>query len=226
MKIGRLTSKLKVRKRRRDNQAEKFKKTGDRGHAKVAKREARAMRYLKGLLRKERRARRQAPKVMFDDVTVDLIPAKAEAVAGYVGGSFTTWPQIVARFPHAHKLSIAVNTSEDARCLDVEPGDANPADAPAWLRRQQKRNPHSVPVIYASISAMPEVVAAMKRAGIKRDEYLLWSAHYTFHAHLCGPKTCGYATKCDATQWTDTALGRSLDESLLSPEFFTTDGTN
>lgn len=220
MKIGKLTSKLKVRKSRRDHQAELYKKTGERGHAKAAKRQAKAVRFLKGLLRKERRRRKQAPRVMFDDVTVDLIPSKAEAVAGYVGGNFTTWPAIVARFPHAHKLSIAVNTSEAARCLDVEPGDATPADAPAWLRRQQHRNPHSIPVIYASISAMPEVVAAMGRAGIKRSEYLLWSAHYTFHEHICGPKTCGFATKVDATQWTDSALGRSLDQSLLSPDFF------
>jgi hypothetical protein len=221
MRLGKLNSRLRLRVKRRDRQVKRWKATHDRGHAHAARREAKAARYLKLLIsREERRRRRRAPKVMFDDTSVELIPKDAPAVAGYVGGLYRTWPSVVAGWPRAHKLSIAVNSSQDARCLDIEVGDATPADAPAWVRRQQKRNPHEVPVLYGSISVMPEIVAHMDAAGFHRREYLLWSAHYTFHAHICGPRSCGYPTKCDATQWTSQALGRSLDESRLSSEFF------
>jgi hypothetical protein len=66
---------------------------------------------------------------------------------------------------------------------------------------------------------MPQVVAALSRAGVKRGEYRLWSAHYNYKAHVCGPKSCGYSPQCDATQWTDRGKP-NYDESLLSSGFF------
>src|ERR1035437_10894647 len=103
---------------------------------------------------------------MFDSVDVGTVPNNPQAVAGYVGGSWPTYNALVAKFPHAHHLSIAVNASEDAECLDVESGDATAAEAPAWVRRQQKRGVWK-PVLYTSLSNVGALLAALSAAGIK-----------------------------------------------------------
>jgi len=160
------------------------------------------------------------PVVMFDSVTVNQIPKNAPAVAGYVGGNWPTYPTLVRNFPKAHKLSIAVNAGQNAECLDCEPGDANPAQVAAWVKRQQQRGIKR-PVIYASVSSMQDVVARLSQAGIARSSVRLWSAHYTHKQHICGPG-CGFGLKArvDATQWTDRSQGRNLDESLCNGGFF------
>lgn len=168
-----------------------------------------------------------APKTrtmrMYDDVNLSLIPKDAEAVAGYVGGRWPTWNAIKLRwkFPKAKKLSIAISASENARCLDVEPGDATIAQAPAWVKRQHARG-EKLPVLYTSASWGERLIDACTRAGLKYGkDYLWWSAHYTMREHYCGP-ACGFGLKHEAhaTQFTDRAIGRSLDESICSPRFF------
>ncbi len=149
--------------------------------------------------------------VMYDSTEPGQIPASAPTVAGYVGGNWPTFHELVARFPRAHRLSIAVNSGEDADCLDIEKGDATPADAPAWFHRQKARGVDR-PCFYASLSIMPDVMAVLEKAGIQRHEYRLWVAHYTYVPHI----EPGY----DACQWTDRALGRNLDESLCVDDFF------
>jgi len=147
---------------------------------------------------------------MFDAVAISEIPASPQAVAGYVGGNFPTFSPLVQRFPNAKHLSIAVNSSEDAECLDIENGDAVPSDAPAWHARQMARGVKR-PVFYANTSTMPAVIAALR--GIPRSQYRLWTAHYTHQPHI--------EPGSDATQWTDRALARNLDQSLCADDFFT-----
>ena len=156
--------------------------------------------------------------VMYDSVTTGQIPQSAPAVAGYVGGNWPTYSGLEQRWPHAKHLSIAVNAGEDAECLDVENGDATPADCPGWYHRQIARGVVK-PVFYCSAGVAASVIDTLIVAGIPRDRYRLWTAHYTFVAHLCGPK-CGVPTDADATQWTDRAAGRNLDESLCTDGFF------
>jgi hypothetical protein len=91
------------------------------------------------------------PIAMFDDVNIDLIPKSAPAVAGYVGGRWPTFKTLAKAFPHAKLLSIAVTAAEDAMCLDVERGDATPAQAPAWVKRQHARGVR-LPIVYTSAS--------------------------------------------------------------------------
>lgn len=160
-------------------------------------------------------------RAMFDSVDVAQIPASATAVAGYTGGSWPTYWDLVKKFPHASVLDIAIVASYDATCLDVEAGDATPAEAPAWVRRQHARGVRR-PVVYCSVSAMDDLLAELERAGIKRKSVRLWTAHYTFAPHICGPHSCGElrSTTADGTQWTDQALGRNLDQSLLHEGFF------
>lgn len=157
--------------------------------------------------------------VMFDSTTPSAIPATAQAVAGYVGGDYTTWPEVLHRWPHARHLSIAVNAEEDADCLDVEKGDATPQDAPRWFHRQLARGLRRKPKFYCSLSVVPELERVLLEAGVRRDEYEVWSAHYTGVAHVCDAR-CGLAKAAEATQWDNRALGRTLDESLCGPHFF------
>lgn len=160
-------------------------------------------------------------RAMFDSVDVAQIPASATAVAGYTAGSWPTYWELVKRFPHASVLDIAIAASYDATCLDIEAGDATPAEAPAWVRRQHARGVKR-PVVYCSVSAMDQLLALLEQAGIGRKEVRVWCAHYTFTPHICGPHSCGElrSTRADATQWTDQALGRNLDQSLLDEGFF------
>lgn len=160
---------------------------------------------------------------MFDSIEISQIPAYADAVAGYVGGAWPTFSLLASAFPNAHRLSIAISASEDAEALDIETGDATPAQAPGWAKRQQARGV-ARPVLYANLSTMPAVLSELSAAGIPRSQVRLWSAHYGAGAHICGPSTCGHGTAMDGTQWTDTALGRNLDQSLLSADFFTSGG--
>ena len=161
---------------------------------------------------------------MYDSIEVSQIPADAAAVAGYTSGNWPTYGSLAAQFPHAHLLSIAVTASAAADCLDIETGDATVASAAGWYARQKSLGLHR-PCFYASASTMnADLIPAIRAAGISRSSLRLWSAHYTGEAHICGPSTCGAtSTGMDGTQWTDSALGRNLDQSLLLSNFFDTE---
>ena len=160
---------------------------------------------------------------MFDSVDIGQIPEKSAAVAGYVGGHWPTYPELVKRFPTAHKLSIAINSREDADVLDVEQGDAVNADAPAWVKRQLARGVKR-PVVYTSLANANALLYELNRGGVSRSQVRLWTAHYTHKAHRCSA-SCGFgfAGEADATQYDDHALGKNLDASLCSPTFFRAD---
>jgi len=156
---------------------------------------------------------------MFDSIELDEFPNDPEAVAGYVNGYWPTFNALLKEFPKAKHLSIAVTSSANAECLDVEPGDATPADAPGWLKRQKDRGVDK-PVIYVMLSQAQALVDLLDRAGYDRSEYRLWIAHYAYEPHLCDSR-CGFGlkTKADATQFTDKSGGRNLDESLCRAGF-------
>jgi len=149
---------------------------------------------------------------MYDDVTISLIPPSAKAVAGYVNGQYANFSALKTRFPNAKHVSIATDAAFNADCLDVETGDATPAQAPAWVARQLKLKPNVKPKVYANRSTMPSVKAALMQAGFHPGDVLLWVAEYTYKAHIPN----GF----DACQWTDQALGRSLDASMCKASFF------
>jgi hypothetical protein len=154
---------------------------------------------------------------MFDSVDLSQIPPGAVAVAGYIDGDWPTYPAIVERWPHSRHLSITVSASQDAMCLDVETGDATPKQVPGWVRRRQEHlgsvniGGWRRPIIYADLSTMPAVIDELRNAGIHRNSVMLWVAHYTGVAHI----PSGF----DACQWTKTALGRNLDQSLCEGYF-------
>lgn len=163
--------------------------------------------------------------VMYDSALNASFPHGGYAYAAYVDGAIGDQPNyghITRAFPAARHLSIAVFPAGDADALDMEAGAASPQDFPAWHARQVKRGAGR-PVAYASAGLMKSgVLPALTAAGIPLAAVRLWTAHYA-DPHLCGPGTCGLLpVDADATQYTPRALGRTLDESLLTSGFFPT----
>jgi hypothetical protein len=164
---------------------------------------------------------------MYDTALNNQFPPGAQAYAAYVDGSVGDQPNyayIVRTFPGAQHLSIALFAGDNADALDVEPGAAAPSDVPAWYARQKQRGIQR-PCVYASASTMAgSILPVLRQAGISRPAVRLWSAHYGLGEHICGPASCGAVpVEVDGTQWTSSALGRVLDQSLLQADFFTTD---
>lgn len=153
----------------------------------------------------------QLPVVMFDTIEPEAIPDYAQAVAGYTGGRWPTFPAVVKLFPRAHHVSIAVSADEDATMLDVETGDASPSQSPRWVRRQWSRGVER-PILYGSRSTMREILLYLHGAGIPRARVRLLVADPTDTPHI----PPGF----DGCQWTWHANGLNLDESKLVPDFF------
>ena len=116
-------------------------------------------------------------RTMYDAVTARNIPADAGMVAGYIDKiklepwSAADW----ARFPRAVKVTIVKKAStNDGDVLDVEPGDANPAQAPGWVK--MRRAAGADPTVYMNYSTWPTVQAEFVRQGVAHPHY--WVAKY------------------------------------------------
>lgn len=115
------------------------------------------------------------PRLMFDGITPSSVPAGAAIYAGYIGGNWPSFTGLAAKYPTALHVSIAVNASETARALDVEKGDATPAQAPGWAEDQRKTGqPH--PIIYCNTSTWPQVRAEFAAQHVAPPLY--WVAEY------------------------------------------------
>jgi hypothetical protein len=119
-------------------------------------------------------------RTMYDAVNADNILAAdrtPEMVAGYIdkiklepwsGGDW-------ALFPDAVKVQIVKKASTNAgHVLDVEPGDATPAEAPGWVR--MRRSAGADPSIYVQKSTWATVQAEFVRQHVDQPHY--WIAHY------------------------------------------------
>jgi hypothetical protein len=154
---------------------------------------------------------------MQDTIDTATIVGNPFALAGYVNGHWPTYLPERRRWPRAHTISIAVSTGAHADCLDVEPGDATPAEAPGRVRAVQ-RDPgmpavvRAHPCVYSSLwEYVHEVRPALANAGIPRSAVIEWDADYTGAPHL--------DFSFDGTQYTDTCFGRNLDCSLVTGAF-------
>lgn len=139
-----------------------------------------------------------------------------DAVAGYTSGFWPDYPSMVASFPAAKHLAIAINTLEPGDALDVERGDATPPQVDGWRAGWHPFGNTPKPVVYINLGN-----ARM----IQQDTgFFLWTAHWTGTAHICTPELCdpqgifGLARPADMTQWSD--HGGNWDESLVSAYVF------
>ena len=116
-------------------------------------------------------------RTMYDAVTAANIPADAPMVAGYCDTiKIPQWTDADwARFPNAVKVRIAKKpTTNDGHVLDVEIGNATPAESPGWVAL--RRSAGADPSIYCNASTWPSVQQAFQRAGVAEPHY--WIARY------------------------------------------------
>lgn len=112
---------------------------------------------------------------MYDSITPTAIPTTAAMVAGYVDGLYAWSAAGWARFPHAVHVPIACFASTNAGVvLDVETGDATPAQAPGWVQRRRAAGVD--PTVYCNLSLWPAVRRAFDTAQVPQPHY--WIAHY------------------------------------------------
>jgi peptidoglycan hydrolase-like protein with peptidoglycan-binding domain len=152
-----------------------------------------------------------------DSVGVGSLQSGLAVYAGYAYGPFNNWAALVARFGKTAKLisiSPVVETSERVACLDIEPGNASPSSAPAFVRLGRS-GILAKPTIYCSAGDTGAVNEALQGAGIVRSSYYIWSAHW-IGKHICGPATCGYP-QADGTQYDSNA---SFDSDIFSAYMF------
>lgn len=110
----------------------------------------------------------------YDAVTPANIPRSARVVFGYDDGIYEWTAASWDLFPDAIKKTIAVRASDDGDVLDIERGDADPDQGPAWAQRQRGRGVD--PWCYMNASTWPAVVAAFSASSVAPP--LWWVAQY------------------------------------------------
>ena len=153
--------------------------------------------------------------IMEDDTSASLFTPGCGAYAGYSYGNFANMTAVRAYAAGQHARAFAysgfVTHLAGADAIDIEPGLASPGDAPAAYAA-------GVRFFYMSAGTTSAVKNALTAAGISTAACKFISAHYA-GAHICGPGTCGYP-QADATQFTSSYLGRSLDATLCPADLF------
>lgn len=159
-----------------------------------------------------------ATAIQYDSIELSTVPRGARYLAGYTSGFWPTWHAMVILPWHPHVISIAISASHHAQCLDIEPGDAVPAQAASWYAAV-KSDPgmrgslvDGKPCEYSSYWEFVNQVWPVLRAhGIGWNDLWKWDANFTFHVHLDSGFNC--------TQFTDKANGVNLDASLCTLGF-------
>lgn len=114
-------------------------------------------------------------RTMYDSVSASAIPTDADIVAGYVDGAYVWSDSDWARFPRSRKVRIAVfSDTNDGHVLDVEQGNATPAEAPGWVL--DRRRAGVDPTVYCSLSIWTDLRNAFTHANVAQPHW--WIAHY------------------------------------------------
>lgn len=114
-------------------------------------------------------------RTMFDAIIASNPPPGAPLYAGYDDGSWPDAAALAARFPGAIVVRVTVSAGDDqGQVLDVEQGDATPAQAPGWVVR--RRAAGADPTVYCNTSTWASVQEAFASAGVPQPHY--WVAQY------------------------------------------------
>ena len=145
-------------------------------------------------------------RTMHDSVTATDIPATATMVGGYVDGDYVWSAADWARFPAAVHVPIAVfSTTNNGVVLDVERGNATPAQSVDWVRLRRAAGVD--PTVYCNLATLPLVQGAFRAAYVTEPHY--WLAQWTGAPHLLAGSV--------ATQYADpTTSGGHWDLSLVA----------
>lgn len=135
---------------------------------------------------------------MYDSISAASIPATATIMAGYINGNYRSYEAMRARFPFQTVLSISVDPHQAADILDIETGDATPAQSPAWVNLSRAAGHH--PTLYMNRSTYPAVLAA--NTATKPD---YWGAQYD-GVGICPPEWVAKQFH-DAGPWDISVIG-------------------
>jgi len=174
-------------------------------HAPAAAKHATAMKHGTAVA-KPAASKPAGPTVIYDSVTPSAIPA-GKAAAVYANGSYQASTAQVAG--HGKVLWIDVKGSNPrADVLDVEPGDATPGGAAAWVKAKLTRDPGATAVIYTFKAAWGPTIAHIATLPKTMQAHVkYWIADPTGTAHILP----GAA----ATQW---YWGAHYDISSAKPD--------
>jgi hypothetical protein len=147
------------------------------------------------------------PYQIYDSTTPSSIPAGQQA-AVYSDGAYAASPSQVAGHPGT--IWIDTNGSNpSANALDVEPGDATPAQAGQWVAQKLTDTPDQVAIVYTMRSDWPAVQAAVGQLPQWMQSHVRWwIADPTGVPHM--------VPGASATQW---YWGPSYDISTANPGF-------
>lgn len=122
-------------------------------------------------------------RTMYDGVDATRLPTSAQLVAGYVDGLYRWSADNWARFPHSVKVRVAVfSQTNDGQVLDVEPGNATPAQSVDWVLMRRRAGVD--PTVYMNTSTWPTVRSAFRARGVAEPHY--WVAQYDNVASIPG----------------------------------------
>jgi hypothetical protein len=148
------------------------------------------------------------PTTIYDSTSPSSVPA-GQHVAAYSNGAYqATGTQVQGR---GNVLWIDTNGSDThADALDVEPGDATPAQAAQWVNAKLTATPHSDAIVYTFKSDWPSVQDAIKQLPASEQSHVkYWIADPTGTPHI--------VPGAAATQW---YWGSNYDISQATPGFF------
>ena len=171
-----------------------------------SRREAAAGRHAHGS-RHHAAKRLTHPYRIYDSVTPSSIPAH-QAAAVYSTGAYYARPSQVRHLGHTLWID-TTGRNYSASVLDVEPGDATPAQAASWAWHRLRANPHAIARIYTMRSQWGAVQSAVSHLpSWMRGNVRWWIADPTGVPHI--------VPGAQATQW---YWGQSFDLTLAKPGF-------
>jgi hypothetical protein len=148
------------------------------------------------------------PETIYDSVAPTAIPA-GQQVATYADGPYQATGTAVAG--RGNVLWIDTNgTNTHAQALDVEPGDATPAEAASWVSAKLSASPRTDAIVYTfeaewgSVQSNIDALPSWMQSHVK-----YWIADPTGTPHI--------VPGASATQW---YWGSSYDISMAQPGFF------
>lgn len=115
-------------------------------------------------------------RIGYDSINATRIPRDAQIVLGYDDGPISKWEDSWwGLFPHAVLGRITVFASDNiGQILDVEKGDATPAESVDWVLRRRAAGVD--PTVYMNSSTWPQVRAAFQARKVQEPHY--WVAQY------------------------------------------------
>jgi hypothetical protein len=147
------------------------------------------------------------PYQIYDSTTPSSIPAGQQA-AVYSDGAYAASPSQVAGHPNT--IWIDTNGSNpSANALDVEPGDATPAQAAQWVAQKLTDTPNQVAIVYTMQSDWSAVQQSVGQLPQWMQSHVRWwIADPTGVPHM--------VPGASATQW---YWGPNYDISTANPGF-------